>query len=122
MRFAQLALEGGVMPDKRSPEAQAYRALYHTRRWRQARKRQLTAHPLCAVCLADGAITEATVVHHKTPHKGDERLFWDPSNHESVCKAHHDGPLQSEEAIGYSRAVGADGWPADPRHPANKWA
>jgi 5-methylcytosine-specific restriction endonuclease McrA len=39
----------------------------------------------------------ATIVHHKTPHRGDRKLFWDRKNWSPVCKPCHDGPLQSME-------------------------
>jgi hypothetical protein len=65
-------------------------------------------------------LTPATVVHHIEPHKGDEVMFFDPANLESSCKPHHDGDAQSEERMGYSTEVGADGWPIDTKHPANR--
>lgn len=65
-------------------------------------------------------MTAANVVHHKVPHRGDLALFFDPSNLEAVCKPCHDGPMQSDEARGFSRDVGPDGWPVDPAHPANR--
>ena len=46
-------------------------------------------------------------------------MYCDPDNLESVCKQHHDGEIQSEECLGFSKRVGADGWPVDPRHPEN---
>ena len=32
----------------------------------------------------------ATVVDHIIPHRGDQRLFWDQTNWESLCKECHD--------------------------------
>ena len=55
--------------------------------------------------------------------EGDDELsgpFWDPDNWQALCKSHHDGAKQSEDRRGYSTAVGADGWPLDPRHPVNR--
>ena len=57
-------------------------------------------------------LTEA-VVHHKTPHKGNLTLFYDPRNLEAVCWSCHSGAIQSEEALGYDTTIGADGWPVD---------
>ena len=37
------------------------------------------------------------VVHHKVPHKGDERLFFDIENLEAVSKSWHDADAQREE-------------------------
>lgn len=67
-------------------------------RWQQYRLRFLAEHPLCERCQALGIVTAATVVDHREPHQGDERLFWDPKNHEPMCKPHHDGEKQREEA------------------------
>lgn len=67
-------------------------------RWQRYRLRFLAEHPLCAMCEAEGRVTPATVVDHITPHHGDQRLFWDPANHQALCKPHHDGEKQREEA------------------------
>ena len=58
-------------------------------RWRTARKRYLSRHPLCIECLKKGDITPATVVDHIVPHRGDRNLFWDESNWQSLCERHH---------------------------------
>jgi 5-methylcytosine-specific restriction protein A len=58
-------------------------------RWRSARNRFLLNHPLCAECQKSGQITAATVVDHVVAHKGDQRLFWDESNWQALCKACH---------------------------------
>ena len=59
-------------------------------RWQQARARFLQKHPLCVLCLANGKTEAATVVDHKTPHRGDDKLFWDQENWQPLCKMHHD--------------------------------
>ncbi len=54
----------------------------------------------------------ATVVDHKIPHKGDETLFWDRKNWQSLCKPHHDGTKQAMERSGKPRLeFGPDGEP-----------
>ena len=53
-------------------------------RWREARAIFLKQHPLCAFCQAEGKIVPATVVDHIIPHRGDQRLFWDQTNWESL--------------------------------------
>ena len=58
-------------------------------RWRAARKRYLSAHPLCVAFLEIGRPRVATVVDHVVPHKGDDRLFWDESNWQSLCRHCH---------------------------------
>lgn len=92
----------------------------YTTQWEKARAAFLGEHPLCAMCLGRGDVVPATVVDHIHPHKGDQALFWDKANWQSLCKPHHDSAKQAEEAHGYSSEVGLDGWPMDPKHPANR--
>ena len=108
------------MTDYRSPEAQAWRRLYKSAAWRNGRLAFLSQHPLCQRCEAEGRVTAAAVVNHRKPHKGDLTLFFAWSNWEATCKPHHDADIQSEEARGFSKAIGRDGWPTDHRHPANR--
>ena len=57
--------------------------------WQKARKKFLTAHPLCVMCQQEGKYVKATVVDHIIPHRGDQKLFWDTSNWQSLCEHHH---------------------------------
>jgi hypothetical protein len=75
---------------------------------------------LCERCLAEGRTVAATIVNHRRPHKGDWQLFIDPGNHESLCKPHHDGEVQSEERLGYAKGCAADGQPRAANHPWNR--
>jgi 5-methylcytosine-specific restriction enzyme A len=104
--------------DHRSEIAEKWRAWYGTARWRATRQRQLATEPLCAFCKKDGQIAVATVCDHVERHNGDPVKFWS-GPFQSLCKPHHDASKQREETAGYSTAVGLDGWPLDPRHPAN---
>lgn len=61
-------------------------------RWQKARAGYLLAHPYCIMCGAP-----ASHVDHITPHKGDDRLFWDQSNWQSLCAHHHNSTKQREE-------------------------
>jgi 5-methylcytosine-specific restriction endonuclease McrA len=98
--------------DRRSSSAQEYRQRYGTSRWKRLRKAHRDKHPLCARCAERGVVCEATVVHHKVPHKGDPALFWDPDNLSSSCKSCHDIDEQRIERGGRARQdVGSDGWP-----------
>ena len=67
-------------------------------KWQAARKRYLRAHPYCVRCLKEGRMTEATVVDHITPHRGDATLFWDENNWQSLCKPCHDKKTWNEDA------------------------
>lgn len=115
------------MRDQRSPEAQRYRRLYNTARWRGpngARARQLARQPLCEMCLKTGRLTPATVCDHVDPKSKatDEGFFRGPF--QSLCDQDpwrcHSSLKQQEEAHGYALDVGVDGLPTDPNHPWNR--
>lgn len=72
-------------------------------RWREYSKRRLRRHPLCVLCLDEGRTTAATVTDHRIPHKGNRRLFWDRSNHQSVCAPCNTRKANREEG-GFGRA------------------
>lgn len=95
----------------RSAAAQQYRRWYYTPAWRQLRKAQLAAHPLCAMCDAMGRTNLATVVDHRQPHRGDRALFFNPGNLLSLCPPHHDATKQRAERGRVTQPIGADGWP-----------
>lgn len=70
-------------------------------KWRKARERYLSEHPLCCYCEREGGVvTAATVVDHIIPHKGDQALFWDESNWQSLCDFHHNSAKAREEGRG----------------------
>jgi 5-methylcytosine-specific restriction endonuclease McrA len=72
------------------------------------------------MCAALDYTKAATIVDHIVPHKGNWQLFTAYDNTQSLCVECHNRHKQAEELHGYSTALGADGWPLDPRHPANK--
>lgn len=61
-------------------------------KWDAARKDFLAAHPRCVMC---GDL--ARLVDHKTPHRGDKRLFWSRSNWQPLCTPCHSSRKQSQE-------------------------
>lgn len=71
----------------------------YTYRWEQYRKRYLQQHPLCVYCEREGRVTAANVVDHIEPHQGNQSLFWDSSNHQSLCKTCHDSTKAKEERL-----------------------
>lgn len=82
-------------------------------KWQKARETFL-ANPenvLCVMCAEVGRVTEATVVDHRIPHRGDMSLFWDRSNWQPLCKRCHDSHKQAEEKGSKRRGVQEDGWP-----------
>ncbi|MGN6549746.1 MAG: HNH endonuclease [Pararhizobium sp.] len=114
------------MPDRRSAQAEAYRALYHGTAWRHLRQQALARDfftcQRCGSLLVTGNRhhPQAAVVNHKRPHKGDTALFFDLANLESVCKACHDALIQREEARGYVIGCDLAGRPLAPDHPWNR--
>lgn len=74
-------------------------------RWQRAREGFLRKHPLCAVCLAEGVLTPATVVDHRVPHRGDKALFWDRGNWQQLCSAHHNRKTATEDS-GFAKGEG----------------
>lgn len=62
------------------------RRLYRTARWRETRhevfQRDLYT---CQMCGKIEGNTSRLVCDHKRPHKGDEALFWDRLNLQTLC-------------------------------------
>lgn len=108
--------------DSRSAEAGVYRALYRTARWQAVRREQLQREPLCQACKLLGRIAPATVCNHvdKAAKATPDGFFRGPFS--SLCAPCHDAGEQKRESAGFTAEAGADGWPIDPRHPANRGA
>ena len=76
--------------------------LYKTQRWQDLRRERLirdnyTCQRTGRICGGTYPAPDSPVVNHKTPHRGDEALFWDIENLETVTKAVHDSEIQKEE-------------------------
>lgn len=69
---------------------------YNTR-WRREAKRFLQVHPLCEECLKAGRAVPATVVDHIVPYRGDQKLFWDQTNWQALCKKCHDHKTRTKD-------------------------
>ena len=67
-------------------------------KWQKARAKFLDEHPLCRYCEREGRITAATVVDHIQPHRGNQELFWDKKNWQSLCARHHNSDKAREES------------------------
>lgn len=99
-------------------------------RWAKAARTFLAGHPLCAMCQAQGWAVAATVVDHIREHRlkqalrsGDkaaiaqaQRLFWDKSNWQGLCKTHHDSTKQRIEKRGIEIGCDVNGLPIDAGH------
>lgn len=65
--------------------------------WLKSAKVFLAQHSLCAECLKQGRTTPATEVDHIVPHKGDQKLFWDVNNWQSLCHECHSRKTATED-------------------------
>lgn len=43
------------------------------------------------------AVPHANVIDHRIPHCGDQMLFWDQANWQTLCSHHHSAAKQHEE-------------------------
>lgn len=79
---------------------------------------QLARHPFCQCPHHEGQKVKADTVDHKTPHRGNERLFFDANNLQSMTKQCHDKFKQSQEKGGAGFLQGCDenGWPLSKEH------
>ena len=64
----------------------------YTGTWEKASKAFLRRNPRCAFCGG-----WADLVDHKTPHRGDQGLFWDRNNWQPLCTPCHSGAKQRQE-------------------------
>lgn len=77
------------------------------RRWQKARAGWLMAHPVCVDPdgLHVGVVKLATDVDHIQPHRGNQALFWDSANWQSLCHACHSAKTAREDG-GFGRRAG----------------
>jgi 5-methylcytosine-specific restriction protein A len=105
--------------DRRREELKPWRAWYRTKRWYRKRAAYKKGQPFCVKCLARGMHRPWTSLDHVEPHRGDAFKFWH-GEVQGLCEPCHVGAKQLEELEGFSRDIGDDGWPVDPRHPINR--
>lgn len=109
----------------------------YTWQWEKARASFLAEpdYQFCVKCRERGVLNPGTmhldgsietnprriglVVNHKTPHRGDQRLFWDRANWEPLCHDDHDIVAQREEHGRQTGAVDINGRPIGD-HPWNR--
>lgn len=79
-----------------------WRKLYSTAKWQQlrlavAKRDHWTCQRTGVLLIGSLNAPNSLVVHHKTPHRGNEALFFDPTNCEAVSKQWHDTEGQKED-------------------------
>jgi 5-methylcytosine-specific restriction protein A len=80
-----------------------WRAWFSTARWKALRLFVLLRDLYTCQMPGCGRVepdTSQLVADHVKPHRGDERLFWDPKNLQTLCKPCHDGAKQRAERRG----------------------
>ncbi|MER2536042.1 MAG: HNH endonuclease signature motif containing protein [Rhizobiaceae bacterium] len=86
------------MASTRDRGAQPWRAWYKTARWVKLRLAILLRDLYtCRMCRRIEPDMSKLVCDHVKPHRGDERLFWDESNLQTLCRPCHDRAKQREE-------------------------
>jgi hypothetical protein len=68
------------------------------------------------MCEKRGMTVIGTVVDHKIPHRGNEVLFWDQGNWQTLCKLCHDSAKQIKENSGILPGCDVNGMPLDEDH------
>lgn len=80
--------------------APPWKRWYKTARWQQLRLAIFQRDVFTCQRAECGHLegnTALLVCDHIKPHRGDERLFWDEANLQTLCKACHDKIKQREE-------------------------
>jgi 5-methylcytosine-specific restriction endonuclease McrA len=99
----------------------AHDSWYKTVRWQRLRWSILKRDGFtCQMCGRVNGKTSELVADHRTPHRGDEALFWDENNLWTLCKSPcHDKHKQRQERGGARiQKIGLDGWPIEEEVPA----
>jgi 5-methylcytosine-specific restriction protein A len=88
----------GKATSRERRQAEPWRALYDTARWKRLRLQKLAANPACEcdACAALPLPRLASVVDHRTPHRGEAALFFAWDNLQSMAKRCHDAKTAGE--------------------------
>lgn len=80
---------------------------YKTARWERLRQATFL-HDLytCRKCGQVEGNTAELICDHIQPHRGDQRLFWDPNNLQTLCiPCHNAGKQKEEQASLHQRGI-----------------
>lgn len=94
--------EAEVIRHRERDQNLEHRKWYKTSRWQKLREQVLvrdayTCKQTGVICMGKHPADNSPVVDHVKPHHGDERLFWDIENLQTVSKAYHDSEKQKQE-------------------------
>lgn len=70
-------------------DRQAFNSQYKSAAWQSIRARQLSAFPLCAACMVDGRITEASHIDHVFPWQAIGPYAFTRNLFQSLCPECH---------------------------------
>ena len=84
-------------PKKRDPgtNKDKYQKIYQDPRWKRIRRLKFQMDPLCEICKSEGVTNVTEEIHHVIPFHSEtdleeiEKLAFDISNTQSLCKNHH---------------------------------
>ena len=100
-RLARAPVAEPALMSRFRDEMLPWRKWYKTARWQKLRWSVLVRDLFtCKRCKRLEANTSRLVADHIVPHRGDEVMFWDSGNLQSLCKPCHDGPKQAAERAG----------------------
>lgn len=60
--------------------------LRNSTRWKRMRAVHMREHPVCANCERQGRVVIGVVCDHIVPHRGEEKLFYDRENLQTLCR------------------------------------
>jgi len=69
----------------------------YNKRWTRAAEEFRKRHPLCCMCEKEAKVSPAECVDHVIPHGGNDKLFWDERNWQSLCWLCHSKKTRSEQ-------------------------
>lgn len=88
--------------DRMRTRDQGWRGWYKLKRWADLKRAVFVRDKyICqrsgVLCIGKHPAPNSPVANHIVAHRGDERLFWDIDNVQTVSKAMHDSLIQAEE-------------------------
>ena len=94
--------EAEVIRHRERDQNLEHRKWYKTSRWHKLREQVLlrdafTCKQTGILCIGKYPADNSPVVDHIKPHHGDDQLFWDIENLQTVSKAYHDSEKQKQE-------------------------
>jgi 5-methylcytosine-specific restriction protein A len=109
-KYNQYCIQHGGRDEQRynqkyNRERKAFNDMYNTTQWLKLRQIQLSKHPLCVGCQAEGIIKAAKVVDHLFPWSHISNEAFIINRFQSLCTTHHSEKTQLEQK-GIYRAFG----------------